>query len=69
MLKYPFTEYGITVKNWLMEQSQTQEWLIAEIKKRTNMFVDSSVLNKVLTGRTNSQRITSTISEIMNEKG
>jgi hypothetical protein len=39
--------------------------LIEQVKKKTGMFVDSSVLNKVLTDRLNSKTIITAINEIL----
>lgn len=61
----PFTEYGKKVQVRLVELGARQSWLIEEIKKESEMFVDSSLLNKVLTGRINSPRIVSTINKIL----
>lgn len=66
-IKNPFTDYGIKVKTRLLEMGKTQNWLIQQLKEKTGMFVDSSSLNKVLTGQVNSERITSAINELIFE--
>lgn len=63
--KNPFTSFGEKVKVKLVILGRTQEWLIKEVAKNTGMFIDSSLLNKVLTGRVNSKRIISAIDEII----
>lgn len=63
--KIPLTEYGKFVKKSLIEKDKSQEWLINEVAKKTGMYVDSSVLNKILTGRTNSENLISAINEIL----
>lgn len=63
--KYPLTDYGIKVRIKLIELNKSQEWLIRGVAEKTNMFVDSSLMNKILTGRTNSERITNAINEIL----
>lgn len=64
-IKNPFTSYGIKVKSRLLEINKTQNWLIAQLKTDTGMFIDSSLLNKVLTGRVDSKRIVSAIDDIL----
>lgn len=64
--KNPFTDYGKEVKKRLIEINKSQAWLIEKIKERTGMFVDSSVLNKILTDRLNSKPIITAINEILN---
>ena len=66
--KYPLTDYGIAVKTQLMRMGKTQEWLICELTKNTNMFVDCSVVNKILTGRLNSKKLISEINSILKLK-
>jgi hypothetical protein len=63
--KNPFTDYGKEVKKRLIELDKSQTWLIEQVKKKTGMFVDSSVLNKVLTDRLNSKTIITAINEIL----
>lgn len=63
--KNPFTDYGKEVKKKLIELDKSQTWLIEKIKEKTGMFVDSSVLNKVLTDRLNSKPIITAINEIL----
>ena len=55
------TEYGQQVQMKLIEMRKSQSWLIDEIKSRTDMYIDGSILFKVLTGRVKSQRITDAI--------
>lgn len=65
--RHRLSPFGVQVKLKLMEQSKTQNWLISEIKERCpNAFVDSSSLNRVLTGRIRSGAVVSAIREILN---
>lgn len=67
--KYPLTDYGIKVNTALMRMNKTQQWLIDELKKvLPDRFIDSSILNKVLTGRVNSVEIQTAINELVKEK-
>lgn len=66
MRKKSLTPFGLSIKARLLDIDQTQEWLIAQAKQRTGMYVDSSNLNKLMTGQRNSQRLESAIREILN---
>lgn len=66
--KYPLTEYGKEVRTKLIKLDKSQEWLISEVVKKTNMFVDSSLMNKILTGRCNSERIMTAIDAILSDR-
>lgn len=47
---------------------KSQEWLIEQLKRKTGKFVDSSLLNKILTGKSNSLTIKSALDEIIKER-
>lgn len=66
--KIPLTEYGKSVKKRLIEMDKSQAWLIEQLKRKTGKFVDSSLLNKILTGKSNSSTIISAINELISEK-
>lgn len=53
----------------LLDLGKTQNWLIEELKKKTGMFVDNSLLNKILTGRAKSKALEAAIDEIIASKG
>lgn len=64
--KNPLAEYGIAVKVELFKRSKTQNWLIEEVKKiLPNKYLDTSNLNKILTGRLNSPEIVTAIDSIL----
>jgi hypothetical protein len=63
--KNPLTDFGVDVKRKLIDIDRPQSWLIEKIKNETNLYVDSSVLNKVLTGRLNSKKIINAINNIL----
>lgn len=44
------TDYGKKIKVRLAELDRTQEWLISEVKKKKSGFIDSSYLNRIMTG-------------------
>ena len=62
------TKYGQRVQMRLIQIHKPQTWLMAEIKKRTDMYIDGSILFKVLTGKVKSQRITDAIEDIIGVK-
>lgn len=64
-IKNPLTDYGIEVKTKLISMGKTQNWLIDQVKSRTGMFMDCSLLNKIITGRSNSSRIVGAINDIL----
>ena len=60
--KKPISEFGFVVKMELLKRNKNQNWLIDEVKRKNpSMFVDSSVLYRVLTGQTKSGNIVDTI--------
>ena len=59
MLKRTPTAFGLSVKTRLLE------WLIAECKAKTGMYVDSSTMYKLLTGQLDSVRLKMAIREIL----
>lgn len=65
LLKYGFTKFGKEVKKRLIDLDKSQEWLISQINRDTGLFVDSSYLNRILTGRCNSEKIIASISKIL----
>lgn len=65
MLKKPFTPFGVAIKAKLFEMGQTQDWLIAQCREKTGMYVDSGVMNKLSTGRRKSPRIEKAIREVL----
>lgn len=69
MFKYGFTEFGKDVKKRLIDLDKSQEWLISQLNRDTGLFVDSSYLNRILTGRCNSEKIIASISKILDLQG
>lgn len=64
-MKYIYSDFGKEVKKKLIEIDKTQEWLIAEVKKDTGLFIDSSYLNRIITGRSNTPKIVASIKKIL----
>lgn len=65
-LKRNLTEYGIKIKTELLRQGKTQNWLIDEIKQKTDKYVDTSNLYKLMTGQIANSEISGAINEILN---
>lgn len=50
--KNPLSEYGIAIKTELLKRGNTQNWLIAEVRKLLpERYVDVSYLNRIITGQ------------------
>lgn len=64
-MKNKYSDFGKQVKKRLIELDETQEWLISKCKEKTGLFLDSSYLNRILTGRSESKTIKSAITEIL----
>lgn len=65
MRKRELTEFGKEVKFELMCRNEPQEWLIGKIREQTDMYVDSSIMYKVLTGQVNSPALEGHIRAIL----
>lgn len=64
--KNPLTPYGIKVKVSLMERDKKQTWLIEKLHGLLpERYIDSSVLNRILTGQTNSPEVIAAINDIL----
>lgn len=67
--KRPLTEYGIAIKVELFKRSKTQNWLIEEVKKiLPDKYLDTSNLNRIMTGERNSPDIEAAIDSILGTK-
>lgn len=58
-------EFGIKVKHRLIDLGEPQNWLIAEVRKRTGKFMNSSYLSRLMTGKASSEPMKRTICEIL----
>lgn len=65
------TPYGKKVKIRLIELDKPQTWLIEQVKERTGLYCDSSLLYKLSTGQLNVPKIRAAVDEILGleEKG
>ena len=65
--KNAVTPFGITIKTKLLELNRTQNWLIEQVKAMdTSVYVDSSVINKVLTGQIKTGKVVDAIKRVLN---
>lgn len=60
-----FTPFGLCVKTELLRQGKSQKWLEEEVSSRSQLYVDSSYMYKILTGQRNAPKITQAIREIL----
>lgn len=64
--KNALTPYGIKVNVRLLEMGKKQTWLIEKIQELLpSRYIDSSFINRVLTGQTNSPEVIASINEIL----
>lgn len=61
-----FTSFGLAVKTELLRQGMTQTELEREVSAATGLYVDSSYIYKILTGKRRAPKIAKAIREILN---
>ncbi len=65
MRKRELTEFGKEIKVELIIRNQPQEWLIDQLKHCSGMYVDSSILYKIMTGQVAKSKLHEYIREIL----
>ena len=65
MHKNKWCSLGILIKKRLIDIEKSQEWLISELRKETGLYVDSSNLYKIMTGKLQSEKLISGIVKIL----
>lgn len=60
------TDFGLCVKTELLRRGKEQKWLEKEITEKTGLYVDSSYLSKIYTGKRNAPKVVRAIREILN---
>lgn len=65
MNKTKITDFGKKVKVALIDKGKTLTWLSEEVTKKTGLYLDSSYMNKILTGQRNPEKIITAIKEIL----
>ena len=58
-------KFGKAVKKKLVDIEQTQEWLMQQVRDDTGLYIDSSYLYKILTGKLRTPKIIESISKIL----
>ena len=58
-------EFRLAVKHRLVDLEKTQAWLAREVAARTGLYMDSTYLSKILTGKAKSAKITAAIREVL----
>ncbi len=64
----PVSQFGIAIKVTLMQKCKTQEWLIKQLREETGLFVDSSLMYKILVGANNNPKLITAIEKILHIK-
>ncbi len=59
------TKFGYVVKAKLLEIGKTQQWLYAEVKARTGLYLDSGYLHKILTNQREAVNVRNAIIDIL----
>lgn len=59
------SNFEYRVKERLLFLKKTQSWLIDEIKKRHDCFLDSAYISKIISGKRNAPEIKKLICEIL----
>ena len=62
------TDFGKAVKIRLIEIGQNQEWLIARVREKTGLYLDSGYMWKIFTGKNQADKIVCAIKEILDIK-
>lgn len=58
-------EFKKAVKHRLVDLGKTQAWLIREASAKTGLYLDSSYMSKIYSGKAKSAKITAAIREIL----
>lgn len=64
-MKAQFTPFGKDIQRRLIDLDQTNDWLIQQVKERTGLYMDSSYMYKIKTGRNNSPKVIQAICDIL----
>ena len=65
LVKMLLCDFGKSVKLRLIDLGQSQKWLTEEVAKKTGLYFDTYYLHKVLTGKSENQKIVNAIKEIL----
>lgn len=59
------SDFEYKVKNKLLKLKKNQAWLIDEVKKRHDCFLDSAYMSKIISGKRQAPEIRKTICEVL----
>lgn len=59
------TDFGLCVKTELLRRGKEQKWLEQCVTQKTGLYVDSSYLSKIFTGKRNAPKVVQAIKEIL----
>ena len=59
------SDFEYKVKNKLLKLKKNQAWLIDEVKKRHDCFLDSAYMSKIISGKRQAPEIRKAICEIL----
>lgn len=65
MKKKELTEFGRKIEIGLISFNQTQEWLIEEVRKKSGMYVDRSIMHKIKTGQVKDSALNNYIRDVL----
>jgi hypothetical protein len=59
------SDFEYKVKNKLLKLKKNQAWLIDEVKKKHNCFLDSAYMSKIISGKRQAPEIRKAICEVL----
>lgn len=62
------SEFGKAIKKRLIDLDKNQNWLIEEVRASTGKFIDSSYLQKIMSGDRSPQKLIDAICRILDIK-
>lgn len=60
-----YTDFGRAVRHALVDANRTTSWLACEVKARTGLYVDTSYLHRIFTGKRNAPKIVAGIRDVL----
>lgn len=59
------SDFEYKVKNKLLKMKKSQSWLIDEVKKKHNCFLDSAYMSKIISGKRQAPEIRKAICDVL----
>jgi hypothetical protein len=59
------SDFEYKVKNKLLKMKKSQSWLIDEVKKKHDCFLDSAYMSKIISGKRQAPEIRKAICEVL----